>query len=74
MMIKPNEFGVGDRVFHVTPESPEGVVIDARYSLLTGMWEYQVSFGPCEPSLWYYDIELVHHRTFNSGTYKTTEG
>ena len=73
-MIKPNRFGIGDQVFHVTPESPEGIVIDAKYSLLTGSWEYQVTFGPDVASLWYYDIELVEHRTFNSSSYKNVEG
>ena len=73
-MIKPSRFNIGDRVFHVTPESPEGIVIDARYSLQTGSWEYQVSFGPIDASLRYYDVELIEHRTFNSGTFQNTEG
>ena len=73
-MIKPNKFGIGDRVYHNTPESPEGIVIDGRYSLQTGSWEYQVSFGPIDASLWYYDVELIEHRTFNSGSYKSIEG
>lgn len=69
-MIKPSRFNVGDRVFHITPESPEGIVIDAKYSLLTSSWDYLVTFGPLQQSLWYYDIELIEHRNFNSSSHK----
>ena len=73
-MIKPPRFNIGDRVYHITPESPEGIVIDAKYSLLTQSWEYQVTFGPFSSSLWYYDVELIEHRTFNSSSYNNVEG
>jgi hypothetical protein len=72
-MIKPNRFNVGDQVFHITPESPEGIVIDAKYSLLTGSWEYQVTFGPFTESLWYYDIELKQNRSFNSSAHQNVQ-
>ena len=72
-MIKPPRFNIGDRVYHITPESPEGIVIDAKYSLLTQSWEYQVTFGPFTESLWYYDIELMQNRTFNSSAHQNVQ-
>jgi hypothetical protein len=66
--IKINRHSIGDRVYHITPESPEGFVIDAKYSFLTNQWEYLVTFSPLQESLWYSEIELVEYRTFNSGT------
>ena len=52
------KYNIGDMVYHVLPESRKGIVIDGRYSLLTGIWEYQVAFDSMSASLWYTDVEL----------------
>jgi hypothetical protein len=49
-------------VYHITPESPKGVVIDINYNLRTGQFSYQVTFSATEPSLWYYEEELSKNR------------
>lgn len=55
---------IGDMVYHATPDSDKGVVIDACFYLLTQQWQYQVSFSPTVASLWYYEHELQVHKTF----------
>ena len=46
MVVKNPKFQIGDRIYHVTKESEQGVVIDATYSLRTANWLYIVSFAP----------------------------
>ncbi len=61
MLVPDNKHNINDRVYHITPESPKGVVINAKYCLLTNDWEYQVSFSAGADSLWYYEHELSPH-------------
>ncbi len=42
---KAPKFTPTDKVYHATPDSPQGIVTDARYSLLNRRWEYAVAFG-----------------------------
>ena len=46
MTIRNPKFQIGDRVYHVTKESEQGVVIDAKFFLRSGNWTYEVSFSP----------------------------
>lgn len=62
--MRPNKFDIGERVFHITPESDCGVVIDIKYSYLTGLHEYLVTFGAHSESLWYYEHELSKNKVF----------
>lgn len=57
-------FNMLDKVYHVTPESPQGVVIDIRYTYSTDMYEYQVAFSAESQSLWYFGLELSNTKTF----------
>jgi len=46
-MIVPNpKYRIGTRVYHITKESDQGVIINARYSLRHAYWVYVVSFNP----------------------------
>jgi heat shock protein HspQ len=63
--MKPPKFNIGSTVYHITPESDRGVVIDIKYSYLTNMNEYQVAFSFDKESLWYYEHELSNNKTFN---------
>ena len=58
------KFSIGDRVYHCTKESPEGVVVNAFYDLLNDRWEYGVTFGPEAPLIKYYDHELSESKVF----------
>ena len=62
--MKDRKFNIPDRVYHCTPESPVGVVIDAQYKLSTNKWEYQVTFGPDSTDLWYMEHELSDHKIY----------
>lgn len=59
------KFKIGDVVYHITPGSDKGVVLDATYSLLTNRWLYRVTFGIRDNDYDYYEHELVTTQTFN---------
>ena len=45
MTIKDPKFKIGQKVWHVTPESPMGIILNANYSLRYNEWTYTVSFS-----------------------------
>ena len=59
-----NRYNINDRVYHVTPESPVGVVTDAQYDLRTGLWMYYVAFSAEVATLLYYEDELSVNKTY----------
>ena len=63
MNIPDPRFIITDKVYHITPDSPQGVVVDARWLLLDKRWEYLVAFSINETRS-YYDYELSKHKTF----------
>lgn len=56
-MIQP-KFNLGDKVYHITPESEQGTVLEATYSLLNNKWNYTVTFGLRDSDYRYYEHEL----------------
>jgi hypothetical protein len=48
-------------VYHVTPESPKGVIINIRYSIIYGI-DYNVTFG-VDSDVWCYEHELTTERS-----------
>ena len=67
-MIKKPKFKIGNKVFHITPESDCGVVLDVRFSYLTGLHEYYTTFAANTETLWYYEHELSDTKIYNSKT------
>ncbi len=63
-MTKP-KYNIGDYVYHITPESDKGVVLDCIYSARKKEWEYLVTFGVNQESLMYYEDELTETKIFN---------
>ena len=55
-----HNFNRGDRVFHVTKLSPEGIVLDVAYSQRNGVTNL-VTFGYNEQD-WYKDEELSNEQ------------
>lgn len=58
------KFNIGDAVYHVTPDSDKGIVINIKYEYLTSLHEYQVAFSADTESIWYYEHELTTTKTF----------
>ena len=52
------KYEVGDKVYHVLPESQQGLITDITYRHSTGKYFYEVTFGPGERSLSYEEFEL----------------
>jgi len=63
--MKNAKYNLSEKVFHVTPESDQGTVLDARYSMFYDKWEYLVTFTPNVESLWYFEHELSTSKTFS---------
>lgn len=57
------KFFLSEPVYHITPESRQGVVIDVRYSFAYKKYFYLVTFSH-EESDWYSDVELSNDKTF----------
>lgn len=57
-------YKIGDRVFHITPESDVGVVVDCVWSMRYKSWTYVVTFGHDKESSAYYEDELTQNKTF----------
>lgn len=61
--MKP-KFNLLDTVYHCTPESPSGVVIDIAYYYATNHFEYRVAFSADVVSIWYSEHELSKQKKF----------
>lgn len=62
--MKKNKFNIGEKVYHITPDSDQGVVLDCHYSMRENAWSYIVTFGFERESLIYYEDELNVNKTF----------
>ena len=62
MTIRDPKFAVMEDVYHITPESPKGIVININYSVASRGFTYQVTFSAEEPAQWYYEHELTKER------------
>jgi len=59
------KYNIGDSVYHLTPESDRGIVIDISYSVLNKTVKYEVVFGRnSEDDIWCYEHELNDSKTF----------
>ena len=63
MQISVNtRFGIGDKVYHVTPDSPQGIILEVR-AYPDKVIEYFVAFGLSDRD-WYYQEEITDSKTF----------
>lgn len=46
MVIQNPKFNIGDRVFHITRDSDEGVILNTIYYVRQRGWIYIVTFSP----------------------------
>lgn len=60
-----SEYSIGAMVYHVTPESLQGVVVDISYSVLHRMVKYNVVFGiRPDDDVWCFEHELSTDKVF----------
>ena len=64
-MIEKPKYHINEKVYHITPESQQGIIIDINYSYLTKLHQYQVTFGPDTNPGWYFEHELSKSKVFN---------
>ncbi len=62
--MKKPKYNIGQGVYHATPDSDKGIVLDCIYSLRKNQWEYLVAFSANTTSLVYYEEELTETKTF----------
>lgn len=63
--MKNPKFNREEEVYHVTPESPKGIIIDIQYLFSTNEFSYLVAFNPLQVSLWYSEFELSKDKKFS---------
>lgn len=60
-----HKFNITDEVFHLTPDSNKGIIVDISFSILTNLVLYQVASGGLGiMPLWYYEHELSETKIF----------
>jgi len=60
------DYNIGDRVYHVTPDSPLGIVLDIDYSVVNNSVKYLVTFGHTSADeVWCTTLELSPNKAFN---------
>lgn len=62
--MKQPKYNIGAKVYHITPESEQGTVIEATYSLLHNRWMYRVTFSIRDNEYDYYEHELIDNIQF----------
>lgn len=62
--MKEPKYSIGDKVYHITPESDCGIVLDASFSMLNNRWMYLISFGIKDNDYWYHEHEISTTKTF----------
>lgn len=61
-----HEHQIGDTVFHAVEENKKGIIVDVRYSLSSGLIEYNVIFGVLtSEDVWCSPIEISDTPNFN---------
>lgn len=58
-----SHYSIGEEVYHITPDSPTGVVIDINYNVSTNTTTYIVSFG-LDTVGEYSSVELTNQKRF----------
>lgn len=64
MNIPTPKYKIGNKVYHITPDSDMGIILDAQYSLLDGRWWYIVTFGIKDNDHTYYEQEITPFKVF----------
>lgn len=59
------KYKIGQSVYHATPESDKGIIIDIRFSVLTQQITYVIAFGRREEDqIECYEHELTESKIF----------
>ena len=59
------KFSINNYVYHNTPDSPKGIIIDINYSLLNKQVKYFVCFGwESNSAVWCNENEISENKTF----------
>ncbi len=64
MTIKDPKFKIGQKVFHVVPDSDPGVIVNIEYLFAERLYYYQVAFDVNRETLWYFEHELSTEKNF----------
>lgn len=56
-------FNIGDKVYHITPDSTCGVILNIRYLCVEDTFEYLAAFAH-DDSKWCYEHELQTNKSF----------
>jgi len=58
-----HEFNIGERIYHNTPESDEGLVLDVSYSKRYNQSKYMVVWNKNNED-WYLEDELIKNKIY----------
>jgi hypothetical protein len=63
-MKRDPKFNIGDRVYHIIPESEQGIVKNIQYLFAERLFVYEVVFCESKEPLWHFEHELSPNKLF----------
>ena len=57
------KYNIGDKVYHITPESREGIILDISYNVVTNQISYLISIE-FDTQVWAIEMELSKSKVF----------
>ena len=58
-----NKYNIGDKVYHITPDSPVGIILDIRYYFRSNTCEYLIGWNHLESS-YCWEEEISYDKSF----------
>ena len=59
------KYKIDQEIYHITPESTKGIIVDINYNVRTNQISYNVLFGRgMEDNLWCFEYELCESIKF----------
>ena len=60
-----HKYSIGDEVFHITPDSDKGIILNISYSVRYDAVKYEVAFGRHEADcVWCLEDEIESTKSF----------
>jgi hypothetical protein len=57
-----SKFEIGEKIYHVLPESPVGIIVDVTYRHSTGIVYYEIQWDPEQNSTICREFELTREK------------
>lgn len=65
MPVYKPKYQIGQHIFHATPESDKGIIVNINHDFVSNVIKYEVAFGRrAEDNIWCDEVELSESKIF----------